>query len=325
MYGMESNIETKIQNKLLTLSPIDFEQFVGKVWDSMGWQTDLTSRSNDEGIDIIAEKSDIHHEKAVIQVKRYSYENKIGRPDIQQYDTLRRQESNVDFVIVVTTGYFTQSARDLANDLNVKLVNGEDIADFAVSNLEEDYLKRFTDDVEVETSGDNNHKSEKKENKSENEISLSNISADELSDYETELATVYESHWEEKGDKYGTPPFSLVFKFQNEQPYLSIYQFVSGLHSIEFTESKRRDRAAKTAEKYGWEVESTGSGLFSQGNSNLLNVRPNGSHENNFDPILEARFTKIVIERFLDSSFEELSCINKSSFDSGKEVKYAEL
>jgi len=317
---MESKRQRQILNSFIALSPVEFEQFVAKVWNNMGWQTELTARSNDGGIDIIAKKSDIHSEKAVIQVKKYQSGNKIGRPDIQQYDTLRRQEPNVDFVVVVTTSNFTKNAKQLAEGLNVKLITGGDIAELADSHLENEYLNQLLDDSPQEISKTSSSGEKKIEAVPQDKISLSGLSREDLGEYELELVDVYERHWEERTDRYdGTPPFSLVFEFENEQSHLHIYQFLSGLHSIEFTERKRRDRAAMTAKKYGWEIDSKGEG----GDGPLLNLKPNSEINKNFDPLFEARFTKIVIKKFLDSSFEEVSRISKNSFESRGTTEYA--
>jgi len=74
----------------------------------------------DRGVDVIVKKSGMYDEKAVIQTKCYSEGNKVGRPEIQQYNTLREQEPGVDTVIVVTSSGFTCEAQQLANTLNVK-------------------------------------------------------------------------------------------------------------------------------------------------------------------------------------------------------------
>jgi tetratricopeptide (TPR) repeat protein len=84
----------------------------------------VTSDGSDGGIDVIAEKTNPIKKKEVIQVKRYDESNPVGRPDIQQYASLRQEETDVDTVVVVTSSRFTDGAEEVASKLNVKLVNG---------------------------------------------------------------------------------------------------------------------------------------------------------------------------------------------------------
>jgi len=116
------------QQLLLQLRQMDeyeFEKLVADVWEAQGWNTIVTSGSNDRGVDVIAEKQSPFSQKMVIQAKRYSESNKVGGPEIREYASLKQQESNVDSVVVVTTSNFTPQAKQTANDLNVKLLNGD--------------------------------------------------------------------------------------------------------------------------------------------------------------------------------------------------------
>lgn len=54
---------------------------------------------------------------------------RVGGPDIQQYSSLNAC-STVDLAIVVTTSDFTPDARELADELGVKLTNGREFAAF---------------------------------------------------------------------------------------------------------------------------------------------------------------------------------------------------
>ncbi|QIB74285.1 restriction endonuclease [Halogeometricum borinquense] len=101
----------------------EFEHFVADLYERMGWDCTVTDYAQDQGIDIIATKSVPYSQKKLIQAKRYSDSNPVSGPDVQQYASLKQQEQDVDSVIIVTTGRFTQSAIDLAENLNVKLVN----------------------------------------------------------------------------------------------------------------------------------------------------------------------------------------------------------
>ncbi|MFC7233439.1 restriction endonuclease [Saliphagus sp. GCM10025308] len=119
------------QNEFLEqLQDIDsykFEQFVGELWELQNWDTYVTKGANDGGVDVIAEQSTPFPKKQVIQVKRYRPSNSVGRPDIQQYASIRQEQTDVDTVVVVTTGRFTDGAKEVAKRLNVKLIDGSQL------------------------------------------------------------------------------------------------------------------------------------------------------------------------------------------------------
>lgn len=116
--------EAEIAHRLQQLDEYEFERFIADLWDQIGWDTQLTKGSNDRGIDVIATKETPYPEKILIQAKRYRPNNRVGSPAIQQYSSLKQQESNVDKVLVVTTSSFTDGALSVANDLNVKCIDG---------------------------------------------------------------------------------------------------------------------------------------------------------------------------------------------------------
>lgn len=101
-----------------------FEALVADLWSKQGWDTHVTRAVSDGGIDIFAEQVTPYPQKQAIQVKRYDPANAVGRPDIQQYASIRQEQTDVDTVIVVTTGRFTDEARAAARSLNVKLIDG---------------------------------------------------------------------------------------------------------------------------------------------------------------------------------------------------------
>ena len=125
-------------DQIKSLKPQEFEDYVAELWSKKGWDTKVTKSSQDKGIDIIAEKNDIYSKKTLIQVKRYSEDNKVTSKQIQQYSSLKYQEENVDEVIIVTTSSFTSNARQLAKKLNVKLIDGEKLANIVRKTDDED-------------------------------------------------------------------------------------------------------------------------------------------------------------------------------------------
>ena len=109
------------------ISPYEFELVVADLWEDLGWETTVTSQSQDRGIDIVAMKQSPFTQKMLIQAKAYDENNKIGSAEVRKYATLYKQEPDVDQVVIVTTSYFTEQAKQLAADLNVKLVDKQDV------------------------------------------------------------------------------------------------------------------------------------------------------------------------------------------------------
>lgn len=136
--------ENQTLNHLAQMDEYRFEHLIADLWEARGWDTTVTTGSQDRGIDVIATKSVPFPQKQLIQAKRYARDQTIGTPAIQQYSSLKQQEDAVDAVIVVTTGSFTSPARELAAELNVKLIDGaelfEILEDVGAAELLKEYV-----------------------------------------------------------------------------------------------------------------------------------------------------------------------------------------
>lgn len=86
----------------------EFEEFIAKLFNSMGYYSSTTKASGDQGIDVIAEKNGI---KYGIQAKCYS--GAVGNSAVQEA-AAGKQFYGCDKVIVVTNNSFTKSAIKLA-------------------------------------------------------------------------------------------------------------------------------------------------------------------------------------------------------------------
>lgn len=135
--------QNELISQLRQIDEYEFEKLVADVWEERGWKTTVTTGSNDRGIDVIAEKATPFSQKHLIQAKRYSADNTIGSPDIQQYSSLRHQEDDVDAVVVVTTSSFSSQARQTANDLNVKLIDGEKLSQIILNLNSQRFLSDY--------------------------------------------------------------------------------------------------------------------------------------------------------------------------------------
>lgn len=291
---------------LLALSPEEFEQFIAILWEKRGWDTRITSQNNDKGVDIIATKSGVYKEKALIQAKKYQPSNRVGRPDIQQYDTLRRQEPDTDIVIVVTTSEFTQEALKLANQLNVKTINGRSLSNLVQSSFDSSEISSLAG---VDSS-DSNKKPVREVVQSSSDHPLDNQPfSGNLSEIERRLSKVYEMHKSKGDDRYGgTPSSALIIKFDDNVDGLEIYQTYSGLHSIEFSDGEKEEKSFQIVKSKGWKIDNREKGR-------LLNIVPNGEVSPDIDTDFEVRITRLIVEDVLNSDISNIKELEEYAFE----------
>jgi restriction endonuclease Mrr len=137
--------KSEILNQIRKINEYEFEALVAETWEQYGWETNVTSGSGDQGIDVVATKTLPFEQKVVIQAKRYKKNSPVGSPDIQQYSSLRHQEDGVDAVIVVTTSSFTKQAEQIADNLNVKLIDGETFVTILLEADSEPIIEKHVD------------------------------------------------------------------------------------------------------------------------------------------------------------------------------------
>ena len=155
---MSSISRSEFKYQIQHIDPIDFEEFVADVWSHRGWKTSLTSASHDRGIDVIATWNGVISRKEAIQVKRYQ-SDKISSREVQRYASIPNQEGDIDNVIIVTSSSFSQPAQEVADELNVKTVDGDDlyqiITENSLSSIVSTYLEadnRTENTIETGTS-----------------------------------------------------------------------------------------------------------------------------------------------------------------------------
>ena len=142
--------EARLKRVLQEMDPYDFEAFVAELWERMGWQTEVSDAARDRGVDVIARKSMPYEQTTLIQAKRYGPNTTVGSPEVQQYASLKDQYNGVDKVAIVTTNEFTGQARELAGKLNVKLIDGDDLAALIEHREAADLVAEYLDFVHVQ-------------------------------------------------------------------------------------------------------------------------------------------------------------------------------
>lgn len=127
-----SNLEKEIQKKLNSdiqylrkIDPFEFENIVAKLYNSLGYKYEVTSKSNDEGKDIILKKNGVI---TYVECKRFSKGNNVSRPILQKLYGVMVAD-NVTNGIIVTTSNFTKEAIDFSKkmDCNIQLIGEKEL------------------------------------------------------------------------------------------------------------------------------------------------------------------------------------------------------
>lgn len=123
-----NEVAIELLDKLRETDPIFFEKLVVKLLDTMGYSgkngsAQVTTQSNDGGIDGIINQDPLGTSTVYLQVKRYAEKNVIGRPAIQAfYGALAGV--NADRGVFITTSSFSSGAQDFARNQGIVLIDG---------------------------------------------------------------------------------------------------------------------------------------------------------------------------------------------------------
>ena len=120
----QSDILSDIENRpnLMDLNPFEFENFIGNLFDQIGFESKLTRSSKDGGVDVIAfDPRPIVGGKIVIQAKRYK--NVVGVSAVRDlYGTMINEGAGKG--VLVTTSHYGPDAYDFAKDKPIELIDG---------------------------------------------------------------------------------------------------------------------------------------------------------------------------------------------------------
>ena len=105
----------------LQMSPQRFEDSIAALSRQLGYEVKQTPYSNDRGKDAVALKDG---KKYLIECKRYSANNTIGRRDLQIFVAAMKEE-NADAGFYINTGRFAKTAIEYASQNQIYLYDAE--------------------------------------------------------------------------------------------------------------------------------------------------------------------------------------------------------
>ncbi|AAU16824.1 restriction endonuclease [Bacillus cereus] len=104
-------------NQIDQMNGRQFEEYLSSLYQSLGYQTEVTKGSGDFGADLVLKNNGT---KIVVQAKRYK--NKVGIQSVQEVVGAKRYY-DAAHTWVVTNNYFTEPARKLAHANDVLLID----------------------------------------------------------------------------------------------------------------------------------------------------------------------------------------------------------
>lgn len=135
-----------IRRKLTGMEPALFKQFVADLWRQRGWEVQEVN-TTEEGIDMIAMAAG--EPSQIIQAKAYRPTTHIRPSDLQKDALLCHQQKKIDEITVVTTGTFTERARQRAPAMGIQLVDTQELIELTWANLTEELAKSYFDDLNL--------------------------------------------------------------------------------------------------------------------------------------------------------------------------------
>ena len=118
----------QVVQRISNLSPREFEEELGRLYEKLGYSVSLGSFVDDFGADLIATRSG---ERLVVQAKKTS--SSIGRPTLQKL-----QGAALHFhgkPVLATTGKFSGPAREYAIIHGIELIDGETLIEKLVATF----------------------------------------------------------------------------------------------------------------------------------------------------------------------------------------------
>lgn len=106
---------------------VQFEQYLGHLFQAQGYKTQVTKASGDFGADLILQKAG---RKIVVQAKRYS--KNVGIKAVQEAQAAIAHYGAAE-AWVVTNSDFTAAAYDLAKSNRVRLINRESLVEMILA------------------------------------------------------------------------------------------------------------------------------------------------------------------------------------------------
>ncbi|MBR3721923.1 MAG: restriction endonuclease [Selenomonadaceae bacterium] len=121
-------LSSQLIDEIMRLTPPEFERLVVKLLLKMGYGNGIvdagtvTKQSNDGGIDGIIKEDQLGFSNIYIQAKKWDLNQKVGRPELQQFVGALQSEQAQKGLFITTTKFSNSAVEYAKNLLGVKIV-----------------------------------------------------------------------------------------------------------------------------------------------------------------------------------------------------------
>jgi restriction system protein len=125
-----------IETLMNQLEGVQFENFVARLLEAMGYKTQVTQASGDGGFDIIAHRDPLGLEPPIIKVQCKRTTGSMGGPDVQRL-TGTLAPGGTELGLFVTLGAYSRDAQHLGRTRqDLRLINGNELVDLIFQHYE---------------------------------------------------------------------------------------------------------------------------------------------------------------------------------------------
>ncbi|UCB57692.1 MAG: restriction endonuclease [Candidatus Omnitrophota bacterium] len=119
--------EISAGKSLARLTPFEFEKAVAEILKAHGYACSVTRKTGDRGVDILAQREG---KTFVVQVKKFSKGNLVGRPALQELQGAMLDKT-ADGMMFVTLSYFSSEATRYARENGIRLMDRDELLEMA--------------------------------------------------------------------------------------------------------------------------------------------------------------------------------------------------
>ncbi len=120
------------------LKGYSFEDFVAHILNLIGYNTRVSPKGGDGGIDIIAFKDELGIEPPIIKVQVKSHDADITPDKVQAlYGNINTNAANSEYGLFVALGSYSKKAKEFANSKpNLRLIDGDELIGLILKHYE---------------------------------------------------------------------------------------------------------------------------------------------------------------------------------------------